>query len=108
MTLQGFHLSPAQCSLHDQQPPALTRFGMCCCVCLQVFDQSTQEFIPVKELPSLYVTAQPKRWKVWKWVRDKVLRLWSRLFSRKPRITPAQALQRMEQLGLKGLKQQQH
>jgi hypothetical protein len=74
----------------------------------QVFDRSTKEFIPVKELPGLYVTAQPKRWKVWKWVRDKVLRLWSRLFSRKPRITPAQALQRMEQLGLKGLKQRQH
>jgi hypothetical protein len=47
----------------------------------------------------LDVTAKP-RFKLLRGLREKVLRWWSRLFSRKPRMSAREVLQRMKELGL--------
>jgi hypothetical protein len=66
----------------------------------RVYDESSGGFVEVKEVAVLDVTAKPRRFKLLQGFREKVLRWWSRLFSRKPRVSAKEVLQRMRELGL--------
>jgi hypothetical protein len=66
----------------------------------RVYDESSGGFVEVKEVAVLDVTAKPRRFKLLRGFREKVLRWWSRLFSRKPRVSAKEVLQRMRELGL--------
>jgi hypothetical protein len=57
-------------------------------------------FVRLEEAPALDVTAKPRRWRWFKAVRDVLLRLGSRFFSRKPRVSARHVLRRMEARGL--------
>lgn len=54
----------------------------------------------LKEVPALDVTAKPRRWRWLKKLRDVVLRVWSRFFSRQPQISAREVLRRMRLRGL--------
>lgn len=66
----------------------------------KVFDEAGGGFVEVREVAVLDVTAKPRRFKLLRGLREKLLRLWSRLFSRKPSVTPKEVLNRMRDLGL--------
>lgn len=66
----------------------------------KVFDESSQQFVAIKEVAVLDMTAKPRRFKLLRAAREKLLRLWSRFFSRKPRVTAKEVLQKMTDLGL--------
>lgn len=77
----------------------------CACVCLpwlvlQVYDEASKGYVQVKEVATLDITAKPKRFKLLRGAREKLLRLWSRFFSRKPRISAKEVLRRMKDLGI--------
>jgi hypothetical protein len=93
----------------------------CCCCCIahtlhavigadgevkplastdRVYDEAGGGFVEVREVTVLDVTAKPRRFKLLRGLREKVLRWWSRLFSRKPRVSAKELLQRMKELGL--------
>eukprot|EP00879_Flechtneria_rotunda_P000780 GHRR01000901.1.p1 GENE.GHRR01000901.1~~GHRR01000901.1.p1 ORF type:complete len:490 (+),score=163.56 GHRR01000901.1:462-1931(+) len=68
----------------------------------QVYDETTNDFVPVKEVAVLDVTAKPRRFKLFRGFREKLLRFWSRFFSRKPRVSAKEVLRKMQELDLLG------
>ncbi len=54
----------------------------------------------LREVATLDVTAKPRRFKLLRALREKVLRLWSRFFSRKPSVSAREVLKKMRELGL--------
>uniref|UniRef100_A0A383WJU6 Protein kinase domain-containing protein n=2 Tax=Tetradesmus obliquus TaxID=3088 RepID=A0A383WJU6_TETOB len=66
----------------------------------RVYDEAGGGFVEVRDVAVLDVTAKPRRFKLLRGLREKVLRWWSRLFSRKPGVSAKEVLQRMQELGL--------
>eukprot|EP00775_Hariotina_reticulata_P012014 gene12014-12158_t len=60
-----------------------------------VYDEVQQGYVKLAEVPALDMTAKPRRFKLLRSLRDKVLRWWSRLFSRRPRVSAREVLHRM-------------
>jgi hypothetical protein len=56
--------------------------------------------VPLSEAPALDVTAKPRRWKWLARLRDVLLRLWSRFFSRRPHVSAREVLAKMRARGL--------
>lgn len=67
---------------------------------IKVYDEPSASYVRLKEVAVLDMTAKPRRFKLLRGAREKVLRLWSRFFSRKPRISANQVLKRMKDLGI--------
>jgi hypothetical protein len=66
----------------------------------RVYDEGSGGFVELKEVAALDIAAKPRRWKFFRGLREKVLRWWSRFFSRKPQISAREVLKKMEEMGL--------